>query len=47
MGRPQLTLKGIRARPVVVPLRRPVVSKVGLFHDWPGDTAVVWATKRT
>ena len=22
------------------------VSPSGLFHDWPGDTAVVWATKR-
>ena len=31
----QLTLKSIRARPVVVPLKRPVVSKVGLFRDWP------------
>ena len=30
-----LTLKSIRARPVVVPLKRPVVSKVGLFKDWP------------
>ena len=31
----QLTVKSVRARPVVVPLRRPVVSKVGLFRDWP------------
>jgi mandelate racemase len=31
----QLTLKGVRVRPVVVPLNRPVVSKVGLFQDWP------------
>ena len=23
------------------------VSPSGLFHDWPGDTAVVWATKST
>jgi mandelate racemase len=30
-----LTLKSVRARPVVVPLKRPVVSKVGLFRDWP------------
>jgi mandelate racemase len=30
-----LTLKSVRARPVVVPLRRPVVSKVGFFRDWP------------
>ena len=35
MTRMQLTLKSIRARPVVVPLKRPVVSKVGLFKDWP------------
>lgn len=35
MTRVRLTLKGIRARPVVVPLKRPVVSKVGLFRDWP------------
>ena len=31
----QLTLKSVKARPVVVPLKRPVVSKVGLFRDWP------------
>ena len=31
----KLTLRSIRARPVVVPLARPVVSKVGLFRDWP------------
>ena len=35
MTKAQLTLKSIRARPVVVPLKRPVVSKVGLFKDWP------------
>src|SRR5437870_1697633 len=35
MTRIQLTLKSVRARPVVVPLKRPVVSKVGLFRDWP------------
>ena len=33
--RMKLTLKSVRARPVVVPLERPVVSKVGLFRDWP------------
>src|SRR3989441_1054258 len=33
--RPQLTLESVRARPVVVPLKRPIVSKVGLFADWP------------
>src|SRR5436309_562276 len=31
----KLTLKSVDVRPVVVPLRRPVVSKVGLFKDWP------------
>ena len=30
-----LTLKNIRARPVLVPLKRPVVSRVGLFREWP------------
>jgi hypothetical protein len=35
MTRAPLTLKNVRARPVVVPLKRPVVSKVGLFRDWP------------
>jgi mandelate racemase len=31
----KLTLKSIDVRAVSVPLRRPVVSKVGLFKDWP------------
>ena len=35
MTRADLTLKEVRTRPVVVPLARPVVSKVGVFHDWP------------
>lgn len=30
-----LTLKSIEVRAVSVPLRRPVVSKVGLFEEWP------------
>ena len=30
-----LTLKSIDIRAVSVPLRRPVVSKVGLFKEWP------------
>jgi mandelate racemase len=30
-----LTLKGVQVRPVAVPLRRPIVSKVGLFKEWP------------
>jgi mandelate racemase len=35
MTQVKLTLKSVRARPVLVPLKRPVVSKVGLFKDWP------------
>jgi mandelate racemase len=35
MKQVQLTVKSVRVRPVVVPLKRPVVSKVGLFRDWP------------
>jgi mandelate racemase len=31
----KLTVKGVRARPVTVPLKRPVISKVGEFRDWP------------
>ena len=34
-GLERLTLKSVDVRAVVVPLRRPVVSKVGLFDDWP------------
>jgi mandelate racemase len=34
-GLERLTLKSVDVRAVVVPLRRPVVSKVGLFEDWP------------
>ncbi len=30
-----LTLKMIETTPVMLPLRRPVVSKVGLFREWP------------
>lgn len=30
-----LTFKSVDVRPVVVPLKRPVVSKVGLFDEWP------------
>lgn len=35
MASNRLTLKHVRARPVVVPLKRPVTSKVGLFREWP------------
>src|SRR6185295_6287026 len=31
----KLTLKSVDVRPVRVPLKRPVVSKVGLFDQWP------------
>jgi mandelate racemase len=31
----KLTLKGVKVRPVIVPLRRPIVSKVGSYNDWP------------
>ncbi len=31
----KLTLKSVNVRTVVVPLRRPIVSKVGLFKEWP------------
>jgi mandelate racemase len=34
LARP-LTVKGVRARAVSVPLERPIVSKVGLFRNWP------------
>ena len=30
-----LTLKRVDVRPVVVPLRRPIVSRVGFFDEWP------------
>src|SRR5215831_16149527 len=30
-----LTLKHVQVRPVVVPLKRPVTSKVGSFREWP------------
>jgi mandelate racemase len=35
MPHPSLTVRGVRARPVVIPLVRPIVSKVGMFRDWP------------
>jgi hypothetical protein len=35
MAAGRLTLNWVRARPVLVPLARPVVSKVGMFRDWP------------
>lgn len=31
----RLTFRSVTVRPVIVPLRRPVVSKVGLFDQWP------------
>jgi mandelate racemase len=35
MTRPKLTWRSVNVRSVVVPLRRPIVSKVGLFDEWP------------
>jgi mandelate racemase len=35
MTAPRLTLERVEVRAVSVPLRRPVVSKVGLFDRWP------------
>src|SRR5262245_23254932 len=32
---PRLTYESIDVRTVVIPLKRPVVSKVGRFDDWP------------
>jgi mandelate racemase len=31
----KLTVKDVKVRPVVVPLRRPIASRVGSFSDWP------------
>src|SRR5579872_2340637 len=31
----RLTLKAVDVRAVLLPLKRPVVSKVGLFDQWP------------
>jgi mandelate racemase len=31
----KLTLERVQVRPVLVPLRRPVVSRVGLYEEWP------------
>ena len=31
----KLTFRSVTVRPVLVPLRRPVVSKVGMFDQWP------------
>ena len=31
----RLTLQGIEVRPVLVPLSRPVVSRVGMYEQWP------------
>ena len=32
---PRLTLPAVELRAVSLPLKRPVVSKVGLFDRWP------------
>jgi mandelate racemase len=35
MNIPRLTVQSVTVRPVVVPLKRPVISKVGHFDQWP------------
>ncbi len=35
MAHQTLTLRAVTVRPVLLPLRRPVVSKVGRFDEWP------------
>ena len=35
MAIPRLTLRSVELRPVSVPLKRPIVSKIGLFDRWP------------
>jgi mandelate racemase len=35
MSLPRLTLRAIRARPVVLPLRRPIVARIATLRDWP------------
>src|SRR5215813_11107948 len=35
MTNAQLTLRSVDVRPVLVPLKRPVISKVGHFDHWP------------
>lgn len=35
MSRITLTLKGVRVRPVLTSLKRPIVSKIGVYRDWP------------
>ena len=31
----KLTYKNVKTRAVLIPLKRPVVSRVGLFKEWP------------
>jgi len=35
MNSNKLTVRNVRARPVLVPLKRPIVSRVGVFQEWP------------
>src|ERR1700747_3570246 len=35
MAIPRLTLRRVELRPISIPLKRPVVSKVGRFDRWP------------
>lgn len=32
---PSLTFKGVRARPIVLKLRKPVVARIATFAEWP------------
>lgn len=35
MAKGKLTIESISVRPVLLPLKRPIVSKVGVFDEWP------------
>jgi len=35
MSLTRLTFRSVRVRSVIVPLERPIVSKVGVYHEWP------------
>ena len=35
MSSPKLTLASIHARPVVLPLKRPIVARIATITEWP------------
>ena len=35
MSAVKLTLKGVRARPVLLELERPIVARIATFAEWP------------